>query len=260
MGVQLVHRSTRHISLTEAGVVFYKNCAPALAALKTAQADTVGLSDEPRGTLRVHSAVGVGQWIVTEAAAAFELEHPNIAVDLYIDSDRENLMRDGYDLVVKTSGVTDMSLDSLDLGPLHYVVVASSEYLARAGWPKTPKDLVHHNCLLQYGRRPTGEWRFIGPEGNYTVKVDGRFRSTHAMAICKAAAAGIGIARVPEYVIYGQLEEDRLQVVFKDCVTIERHLKVFFPRSQHLPAKVRAFIKCLEQADAKRLAAFTNLT
>ncbi len=255
LGVQLISRSTRHITLTEAGEVFYDKCAPALTALNAARADTIGISDKPRGTLRIHSAVGVGQWLVTEAATEFKLSYPEIAIDLYIDSDRENLLRDGYDVVIKTSDVPDTSLACHDLGPVRRVVVASPAYLKRAGVPQTPHDLVNHNCLLQYGRRPAAEWKFVGARGQpFSVKVSGSFRSTNAIAICKAAAAGIGIARVPEYVLYGQPEEHKLQIVFDNCVSVERTLKAFYPRSQHLPAKVRVFLEYLDQADARRQA------
>jgi DNA-binding transcriptional LysR family regulator len=259
MGVQLISRSTRHISLTEAGEVLYQKCAPALLILNTAQNDTASISDTPRGTFRVHSAVGVGQGLVTEAAAAFKLNYPDVSVDLYIDSDRENLMRDGYDVVIKTSDLTDSSLVSHELGPLRHIIVASPAYLERAGRPETPHDLVHHNCLLQYGRRPAAEWKFVGPQGGYTVRVSGSFSSTNAVALCKAAAMGVGIARLPEYVLYGQPDEKRLQVVFDDCVAIERGVKAFHPRSQHLPAKVRVFLEYLRAADAKRLTLTAHL-
>jgi DNA-binding transcriptional LysR family regulator len=259
MGVQLISRSTRHISLTEAGDAFYKKCAPAMAILHTAQSDTASISDAPRGTLRVHSAVGVGQGLVTEAAAAFKRDYPDIAIDLYIDSDRENLMRDGYDVVIKTSDVTDSSLVSHDLGPLRHIIVASPEYLQRAGRPQTPHDLVNHNCLLQYGRRPAADWHFIGPAKNYTVRVSGSFRSTNAVALCKAAAMGVGIARVPEYVLYGQPDGEKLEIIFDSCVAIDREVKAFHPRSQHLPAKVKIFLNYLREADERRLEATAHL-
>lgn len=254
LGVQLISRSTRHIILTEAGEVFYNKCAPALTALNTARADTIGISDKPRGTLRIHSAVGVGQWLVTEAATAFKVSYPDISIDLYIDSDRENLLRDGYDVVIKTSDIPDTSLSCHDLGPVRHIIVASPAYIKQVGAPQTPQDLVNHNCLLQYGRRPAAEWQFVGARGHFSVKVSGSFRSTNAIAICKAAAAGIGIARVPEYVLYGQPEEQKLQIIFDDCVSIERKLKAFYPRSQHLPAKIRMFLEYLDLADARRQA------
>jgi DNA-binding transcriptional LysR family regulator len=250
LGVQLISRSTRHITLTEAGEVFHAKCAPALTALNTARADTIGLSDKPRGTLRIHSAVGVGQWLVAEAATAFQANYPDISVDLYIDSDRENLLRDGYDVVIKTSDVPDTSLACHELGPVRHIIVASPSYLERNGRPRKPQDLANHNCLLQYGRRPA-EWQFVDARGHYSIKVSGSFRSTNAIS---TAAAGIGIARVPEYVLYGQPEEQKLQIVFDDCVSVERSLRAFYPRSQHLPAKLRVFLEYLDQADTQRQA------
>jgi DNA-binding transcriptional LysR family regulator len=252
MGVQLLNRSTRHISLTEAGESFYKDCAQALALLDTARQSAVGHSIKPLGTLKVHAAVGIGHWLVTEATTTFKQKYPDIIVDLSIGSERENLLRDGYDVIVKTSSLSDSSLDCREFGPVRHVVVASPTYLRKAGTPRLPEELQQHDCLIQYGRRPANEWYFLGPQGSYAVKVAGTFRSTSAVAICTAARQGLGIAHVPEYVLYNHSEGGPLQVIFDDCVATTRALQAYYPRCTHLPAKVRAFLDCLEQVDARR--------
>ena len=166
LGVQLVNRSTRHIGLTEAGEAFYKECARALAAIETARSAAVGLSEEPRGTLKVHAAVGVGQSLVADAAIAFKQAYPNMTIDLHVGSHRVNLLKDGYDVVFKTSTVTDSSLECREFGYIRHVIAASPDYLRRAGSPSVPDDLQHHDCLIQYGRRPPTEWHFLGPQGS----------------------------------------------------------------------------------------------
>lgn len=253
LGVQLLNRSTRHVALTEAGEAFHRDCAQALAALEAARAAAIGLSDEPRGTLRVHAAVGVGPGLVTDAVIAFKKDFPDIAVDLHVGSNRVNLLKDGYDVVIKTSSLADASLECRAFAPVRHLVVAAPGYLRRAGTPRVPADLSAHDCLLQYGRRPPTEWRFLGPGGPYTVRVSGTFRSTSAVAICRAAAGGLGIAHVPEYVLYRQHYDGELRVVFDDCVASERVLKAYYPRSRHQPAKLLAFLDCLERADSRRI-------
>lgn len=255
MGVQLLHRSTRHLALSDAGEGFYKECAKAIASLEAARAAAVGLTEEPRGTLRVHAAIGVGQGMVTEAAIAFKRAYPDIAIDLNISSDQVSLLKSGYDIIIKTSDLADASLDFREFGPVRHVVVAAPSYLRRAGVPETPADLTEHECLIQYGRRPAGDWHFVGPQGIYGVKVSGSFWCCSAIAIRMAAAHGLGIANVPEYVFYEGTPSSDLEVVFDDCVAPRRALKAYFPRSRYLPAKVRAFLECLERVDSARVMA-----
>ena len=252
MGVQLLNRSTRHISLTEAGDVFFKECARAIGTLEAAHQAAISHSDKPRGTLKIHAAVGIGQWLVTEATVFFKNKYPDIIIDLSIGSERENLFRDGYDVILKTSSLSEISLDCREFGPVRHLIVASDEYLKKAGVPQRPEDLVHHECLIQYGRRPASEWFFIGPHGPYSVRVSGSFRSTSAAALLRAASEGVGIAHVPEYVLYGQGLGDSLRVIFDDCVATTRALKAYYPRCSYVPAKIRAFLDCLEVVDGRR--------
>lgn len=252
LGVQLLNRSTRHIALTEAGEVFYKDCASAIAMIEAARTAAIGLSEEPRGTLRVHAAVGMGQGLVADAIIAFKETFPGITVDLHVGSHRASLLKDGFDVVIKTSNLLDASLECREFGPVRHLVVASPEYLRRAGTPHAPSDLRDHECLIQYGRRPPSEWHFWGPQGIYPVRVSGSFKSSSSVAICRAAARGLGVAHVPEYVLYRQFYDGELRVLFDDCVASQRILKAYFPRSRHLPAKVSAFLDCLATVDARR--------
>lgn len=253
MGVQLLNRSTRHISLTDAGRLFYESCSQAIATIDAARLSATSLSNVPRGTLRIHSAYGVGQSWVSHAITAFKQDFPEVSVDLVIGSDHENLMRDGYDLIIKTSDLRDSSLDSRDFGVVRHIVVASPDYLSRRGRPKEPRDLADHECLLQYGWRPANEWFFKDGDGTYAVKVDGTFKSTNAVVLRHAAASGLGVTRLPEYVLDPN-NSDGLEIVFDDCVAPTRVLRAFFPRSIHVPAKVSAFLECLERVDPRSKA------
>jgi DNA-binding transcriptional LysR family regulator len=244
MGVQLLNRSTRHISLTDAGRLFYESCSQALASIDAARLSATSLSSVPYGILRVHSAYGVGQSWVSRAITVFKQEFPDVSVDLVIGSDHENLMRDGYDLIIKTSDLQDSSLDHRDFGVVRHFVVAAPGYLRRCGRPKDPRDLTNHECLLQYGWRAANEWFFKDGNSTYAVKVDGTFKSTNAVVLRHAAASGLGITRLPEYVLDGG-RSDGLEIIFDDCVASTRLLRAFFPRSMHVPAKISAFLDCL---------------
>ena len=248
MGVQLINRSTRHLVLTEAGEEFYKECVRVLAMIDAARASATGLSREPKGTLRVHAAVGVGQGLVTEAVTVFKQQYPDIGVDLHISSTRANYFQRGYDIVIKTAELEESGLQCREFGQIRHIVVASEQYLARAGVPKAPHDLADFECLLLYGRRPPNEWRFTSANSVYTVKVNGSFKSSSALAVYTAAVNDLGIARLPEYVLYGRSDAGKLRIIFDDCLPPERSLKAYYPRSRYVPAKVHAFMESVEQA------------
>lgn len=256
VGAQLINRSTRHLVLTEAGESFYKECAQAFSIIDEARRAATCLVDEPRGTLRLHSAVGVGHGLVTEAVTLFKQRYPQVVVDLHISTERVNSLQRGYDLIVRTADLPEAGLECCRFGSVRRMIVASPAYLERAGVPRDPADLMRFNCLVLYGRRPPNEWKFLGPQGVYAVKINGTFRSTSALAVYMAALNGLGIARIPEYVMYGRADAEQLRVLFDDCLIPERTLKAYYPRTRHLPAKVQAFLECLREIDttAKTLA------
>ena len=250
IGAQLINRSTRHIILTEAGEGFYKECVQAFSIIDEAGRAATCLVDEPQGTLRLHSAVGVGHGLVTEAVTLFKQRYPHVVVDLHISTERVNSLQRGYDLIVRTADLPEAGLECCQFGSVRRMIVASPAYLKRAGAPQEPADLARFDCLVLYGRRPPNEWKFLGPQGTYTVKINGTFRSTSALAVYMAALNGLGIARIPEYVIYGRADAGQLRVLFDDCLIPERTLKAYYPRTRHLPAKVRVFLDCLREIDA----------
>ena len=250
IGAQLINRSTRHLILTEAGEGFYTECVHALSVIDEARRAAVCMVDEPRGTLRLHSAVGVGHGLVTEAVTLFKQRCPTVLVDLHISTERVNSLQRGYDLIIRTADLPESGLECCQFGSVRRVIVAAPSYLERHGAPASPEDLVRFDCLVLYGRRPPNEWKFLGPDGAYTVKINGTFRSTSALAVYMAALNGLGIARVPEYVMHGRADAGQLRVLFDDCLMPERTLKAYYPRTRHLPAKVQAFLECLREVDA----------
>jgi len=250
IGAQLINRSTRHIILTEAGESFYKECGHAFSIIDEARRTATCLVDEPRGTLRLHSAVGVGHGLVTEAVTLFKQRYPQVVIDLHISTERVNSLQRGYDLIVRTADLPEAGLECCRFGSVRRMIVAAPAYLKRVGAPLEPADLARFDCLVLYGRRPPNEWKFLGPQGVYAVKINGTFRSTSALAVYMAALNGLGIARIPEYVMYGRADASQLRVLFDDSLIPERTLKAYYPRTRHLPAKVRIFLDCLREIDA----------
>lgn len=254
LGVQLLNRSTRRLVLTEAGELFYSECARALSGISAATVMIQGLADQLRGNLRVHAAPGVGYELVRDIVLDFARQHPQIIVDFHIDGGRVNLLERQFDVVIRSANLTDTSLARCEIAPIRYFIVASPEYLARAGTPQSPDELSCHNCLINTGRRVPEEWVFKGPRGDYRVQISGTFRSNNGAAIFNAAVAGLGIARVPEYLFRNSSRSDELEILFPEQVPSVRTVKAYFPRSRHIPAKLQAFLDFLQKAAAPAAA------
>jgi len=252
LSLALLHRSTHHVFLTEAGSAFFENCQRILAELDAAKANASGLTSGVGGTLRVHSTPGVGHGLVAPAAVAFMAQHASVHVELSVSATSISLTETGVDLVV---GSRDFAEDHYfhsgllvrNLGRMPHVLCASPDYLARHGTPQAPQDLTGHNCLIHTSRKhDRSVWMFDDGSGEeLAVPVDGTFRSNLESAVLLAAVQGAGIARLPCYSVVAELRAGRLQTLLEGQVVSDREIKVFYPKSRFVPSKVRAFIDVL---------------
>lgn len=247
MGVQLLNRSTRQVILTEAGETLYRECAQALGIIDAARQVVMDLSGNTRGRLRLHASVGIGQRFIADAVVLYKKQNPAVSVDLNISPETVNPIADGYDIAIRTMDVPDASLDCRRYGPLRYRIIAAPHYLERAGRPATPRELAAHECLLLYGRSATTNWPFMDESGKtYTVRVSGSLWSNNSWAIVKAAAEGLGIARVPDYALGEHRDDGKLVSLFEDELPTNHDVIAYYARAPHVPAKIVAFLDCLD--------------
>jgi DNA-binding transcriptional LysR family regulator len=244
--IALLKRSTHFLSLTEAGEAFYTRCAEALDLLGGAQSEALDRTDEMRGTLRVFAALGFGEYVLWKIIAKFVEAFPDISVRLEIGNRSTNILETGADIAIRSADLPDTSLAHRELGMLQYYVCASPIYLQRAGVPQTPMDLRHFNCLISTAHYPQERWKFIGPDGEYVVRVSGNMHSNSGVAIHGACERGVGIARLPNYIVKDAEEAGRLEVLFRDELLFKRPIKAFYPRTRHLPAKSVKFLDFLQ--------------
>lgn len=253
LALKLLHRSTHHLAVTESGKVFYEHCTRIIAELEQARADAAGLSGEVKGLLRVHASPGMGQSLVSPAVIDFSEAYESVAVELTISEITSAVMKRGVDVMICSryygqESTYHSSLIERDLGPTPYVVCASPAYFAKAGIPQSPPDLEGHNCLIHVTqKRKPNEWQFAAEDDAWTVRVSGTFRSTLENAVLAAALRGVGVARLPEYTVSGDIETGRLRSIFPGMVRSDRMVKIFYPRSKYVPSKTRVFIECLER-------------
>ena len=242
LGAQLLQRTTRQSSLTEAGSVFYVRAKRILAELAEAESDATELHGSPRGTLRVGAPVTFGRLHVMPILPAFLRRHPGLVVDLAMSDRFTDLVEDGADVVIRVGRLSDVSLIARHVGRSARVPVASPEYLAIRGEPRTPRDLPDHDCVA-YTLLATGnEWHFTGPSGAEAVRVQGSFRANNADAVRQAVLAGLGIALLPCWLVADDLAAGTLRSLLPDWTPSTVDVSVLYAPTPRVASKVRAFV------------------
>ncbi|HEY4133764.1 MAG TPA: LysR substrate-binding domain-containing protein [Alphaproteobacteria bacterium] len=258
LGVQLLKRSTRHLSLTDAGAEFHVHAERILIELDAAQRLTSAAQAAVGGRLRIHSTLGVGQSFMAPAIAEFVTLHPEISIDLVLaPSNAINLMQQDVDLTIRLANeretlVNHAGVDHQIVGTVRYLICATPAYFERAGVPETPQDLARHNCLVLSRPPSSNLWRFSGPKGDYTVRVSGNYTSNSGAALYHALLKGAGIAQMLEYAALEELAKGRLRNIFADVGRSERVILAYYARSP-VPARTRIFLDFLTRYLSSKL-------
>ncbi len=242
LGVRLLNRTTRRLSLTEAGVAYYDWCRRIAADMEAAEDSVTRLHADPRGNLKVNAPMSFGRLHLAPVIPEFLERYPHVTVEMSMDDRVVDLIEEGFDLAVRITRLADSSLIARRIASSRRVICASPDYLEKHGVPRTPADLAHHNCLI-YSYSPQGDrWRFTGPDGEYTVRVSGNFWANSGDALQTAALGGVGVMSIPSFMIGEDLRAGRLVAVLEDYGQPELPIHAVYPHQRHLTAKVRAFI------------------
>jgi DNA-binding transcriptional LysR family regulator len=242
LGVKLLHRTTRRVTLTEAGIAYLERSRQALATLEEAEAEAAHLTGRPRGVLRVNAPVTFGFRHVAPAVATFLAAHPELGVELTLTDRMVNLLEEQADVVVRIGRLVDSSLVARRLAPCRIVVCAAPAYIAARGMPLHPADLSGHDCL-SYAYAAEGDlWRFERDGENEAVRVHGRVWSNNGDALYHAALEGLGILLNPTFIIGDALRDGRLVPVLPGWQVPPLSVNAVYPPNRYLPAKTRAFI------------------
>jgi len=239
---RLLNRTTRALSLTETGSIFYEHCARIVEEMEEAKLAVSRLQSEPRGILRMSAPVALGRLHVAAALPEFLAAHPDLKIDMVTTDRFVDLAEEGYDVVVRIVGEPPANVVARRLAPVNRRICATPEYFARHGVPRRPQDLERHNCLTYTYFNPQDPWRLRGPDGDISVRASGNLRVNDDDALSEAVLAGLGIALLPTFIVGKALQSGRLQSVLADYVPLERHIYAIYLPNRHLSAKVRAFI------------------
>ena len=246
LGVRLLERTTRRLAVTDPGLRLYDRAARVLAAADEAAAAGESEALGPRGVLRVSAPVTFAQLHLARAVADFLRANPNVEVALATSDRLVDLVAEGFDVAVRIARLKDSSLVARRLTTDRLVVVGSPAYLAAAGTPRTPADLVAHRCLRYALAAPGTEWGFRGFGSGHRVPVTGPLVASDGTVLREAAAAGLGLAVLPSFMVASDLTAGRLVTVLEGYHGgAEVGVYAVHPHRRHVPPKVRAFVDFL---------------
>ena len=244
LGAQLLNRTTRRLSLTEAGSAFYESCVRIVAEAETAEAEIDRLNRTPRGTLKVNSSMVFGTRHIAPAVVEFLSAHPEMHLELTMTDQFVDLIEGGYDLAIRIGSMADSSLIARKLAPCRFVLCAAPDYIARAGMPSAPEQLAHHVCLRYTYQASQDSWPLRGPDGEHSVRVTGPFLANNGDALRIAAVSGFGIIYAPTFLVADDLQAGRLEVVLGEYAW-DSGIYAIYPETRLLSAKTRAFVEFL---------------
>ncbi len=242
LNAQLLHRTTRSVTLTDTGRSYYDRCLPVLEQFDELE-DLVQLRQtDLAGRIRITAPTGYGTMHLVRLLHPFQEAHPDVDVELHLSDHNVSLVDEGFDLALRFGTLKDSNLVARKLMDMRFVCCAAPAYLETHGRPKQPQALSTHNCLLQAIGTHFDHWEFLGADGTYRVQVSGNFRANSPPAVASMAADGLGIARIPLYTAQPYIDDGRLEVLFEDEEASVIGLYAVYPPSRHLTARIRALI------------------
>lgn len=245
LDVQLINRTTRHLSLTEVGIAYRDRIREILNEIEETESAVSSLNAEPRGALRLMAPTSFGAFHITRAVSEYQCLYPEVSIDLQLTERTPDIVEEGLDMAIRVGNLEDSSLVARKLADVRSVVCASPEYLQKHGVPREPADLRRHNCLIYTPRAPVHEWQFSDGNDAFSVAVNGNVRSNVGDALRVAAIQGCGLAQLPTYIVGLDIEAGRLTAVLEDFEGPVRPMYAVYQHRRHLSAKVRTFVDFL---------------
>ena len=254
LGVKLFHRTTRQVSLTADGQQLFEQCQRILEEVEVLRSSAAGARGEPSGVLRVEMPVTWGKRVVMPVLAKLLERYPRLRIEARLSDQYSDVIREGLDAVVRVGVLNDSRLVARQVGQQSLLLCASQEYLARHGQPRSPYDLERHQCMVF--RMPS-----TGRDRPYQFRVEGvgldlqpqaRLRLGDGEALVEAAAAGLGLAQVPEVMLTDALAAGRVVEVLAEFRPLPMPISVVYPSTRMLPPRVRVFIDALAERGAAK--------
>jgi DNA-binding transcriptional LysR family regulator len=244
LGTRLLNRTSRHVSLTESGALYFNQAKQTLEALEDVEAAVGNTTVEPRGTLKLSAPVWFAAERFSRAIAEFDASYPEVRLDVHLSGRVVNLVEEGFDLAFRVAapGTLDPGLIARSLADMPFLAVAAPSYLDRAGRPEELCGLNGRSLLMYSGARSASAVVFNSPDGEATVRFNVAMQSGNESLLHLAALEGLGIAILPEIMVEQDLAAGRLEPVLPGIAELKRKIYAVYPSRKFLTAKVRTFI------------------
>ena len=244
LATKLFHRTTRKVSTTEVGRIYYQHCRQVLDGLDEAERAITNLQSSPRGLLKITAPVTYGEMTIAPLINDFVAKYPELEVKINLTNQKIDLIDEGYDLAIRLGQLEDSSMMAKRLSSRTQHVCASPSYLSTFGIPHSLSELDQHNCLLG----TMDYWRFEENGKTRNIRVKGSLSCNSGHALVDAAIKGIGIIQLPDYYLHPYIEEGQLVPLLEQNRSPEEGIWALYPHNRHLSPKVRMLLDYLSQA------------
>jgi len=248
LNTKLFYRTTRKVTLTEEGQLFYQQCRSILEGLEVAERSLTNLQSLPQGKIKISAPVTYGERHIIPLVNQFLIRYPQVEIEVQLSNQRINLIDEGYDLAIRLGQLDDSSLIAKRISSRQHFLCASPSYIQQHGKPETITDLKQHNCLLG----SADFWLFSDQkskekQGDKKARVSGSLRCNSGLGLVDAALKGIGIVQLPDYYLTKHIASGELAVLLADCQREEEGIWALYPQNRFLASKVRLLIDFLTE-------------
>lgn len=238
LGVRLLQRTTRTLSLTDTGSAYYNQCSRIIGDVEEANIAVTEMQSKPKGLLRITAPMLFGSRVLSDMVSEFLQKNPEIQVEMMLTDQPLDLIQEGIDVAFRVGHLADSSLIARPLGEIKTIVCASPEYIKKNGSPNHPSELINHSTL---GWSPKGNWEFDSPE-QFSAEINPRVRVNDILSMRMLAINGVGIARLPTFLCAEDINEGRLNPVLCDWSYSGVPIHALYASNRHLSVKVRTFV------------------
>jgi len=257
LGIRLLNRTTRKLSLTDIGQQYLQHCRQIIEDVDSAEQTITNLQKQVSGRLRVNAPHLLGELLLVPAIARFMQLHPLLDIELDLNSHKVDLIDGGYDVAIQIDGEVGSHVVRKLLATSRFYVVASADYLARQRAPQCPEDIAQHHCVqASYGAEKN--WQLQGESGVIEAQVNSRWRSNSGRALRAAALQGVGLAYLPDYYLKHDIAAQRLLVALEGWSSTEREIVVIYQHKRHLSEKIRLFVEFISEHFAREFNALNE--
>jgi DNA-binding transcriptional LysR family regulator len=243
LATKLLHRTTRKVSVSEAGNIYYQRCRQILEDLETAEDAISDMQSHPTGKLKITAPVTYGEATIAPLVNSFLALYPDLDVEINLSNLKKDLIEEGFDIAIRQGNLADSTMMAKRLSSRTFYVCASPDYLEAHGTPLTPRDLEKHNCLQSMN----DYWYFQKNGKPQNIRLSGNLRSNSGHVLLDAALKGIGIVQLPgDYVCsYTDIDDNRLTILLEDYRAPDQGVWALYPQNRHLSSKVRLLLDYL---------------